>query len=62
MSTERKPNGKTTNAAEAEGLSRKIQTQKFIAYLHFLPDLLLVLQKLSLIFHMDDLFVCSVPR
>ena len=40
-------NGKTTNAAEAEGLSRKIQTQKFIADLHFLPDLLLVLQKLT---------------
>ena len=32
--------GDTANAANAEGLVRKIQTQKFVAYLHFLVDLL----------------------
>ena len=47
-------NGKTTNPAKAEGLSYKIQTQIFIAYLHFFLDWLPVLQKLSLIFHRDN--------
>lgn len=47
-------NGKTTNPAKAEGLSHKIQTQIFIAYLHFFLDWLPVLQKLSLIFHRDN--------
>ena len=33
-------NGKTINATKAEGLSRKIQAQKFVSYPHFFLDLL----------------------
>ena len=54
--------GNTANAAKAEGLVRKIQTQKFVAYLHFFVDLLLTLRKMSLVFQTDNLCVCSVPR
>ena len=54
--------GNTANAAKAEGLVRKMQTQKFVAYLHFFVDLLLTLRKMSLVFQTDNLCVCSVPR
>ena len=43
-------NGKTTNGTKVESLSHKIQTRKFVAYLHFFMDLLPALGKLSLIF------------
>ena len=51
----------TANAAKA-GLVRKIQTQKFLVYLHFFEDLLPTLRKMSLVFQTDNLCVCSVPR
>ena len=54
-------NGKTTNGTKVEGLSHKIQTRKFVAYLHFFMDLLPALGKLSLVFQMDNLFLCSIP-
>ena len=41
---------------------RKIKTQKFVAYLHFFLNLVLVPEELSLIFLMDNIFVCSIPR
>ena len=52
-------NGKTTITTKAEGLLRKIQTQKFLCL--SLLDLLSALRKLPLIFQMDSLFVCSFP-
>ena len=42
--------GDVANAAKAEGLVQKIQTQKFVAYLHVFVDLLLTLQKMLLAF------------
>ena len=46
-------NGKTINATKTKGLSRTMQTQKSVAYLHVFLDSLPALQKLSLI-------VCSI--
>ena len=54
--------GDTANAAKAEGLVRKIQTQKFVAYLQLLEDLLSTLRKMPLVFQTDNLCVCSAPR
>ena len=54
--------GVTANVAKAKGLVRKIQTQKFVAHLHFFVDLLPTLRKMSLVFQIDNLRVCSVPR
>ena len=54
--------GDTANAAKAEGLVQKIQTQKFVAYLHFFVDLLPTLRKISLVLQTDNLCVCSVQR
>ena len=51
----------TANAAKAEGLVQKIQTQKFVAYLHFFVYLPLTFRKMSLIFQTDNLFVYSIP-
>lgn len=42
-------NGKTMNATKTDGLSHKLQTKKFVAYLNIFLDLLPALQKLSLV-------------
>ena len=53
--------GNTANAAKAKGLVRKIQTQKYVVYLHFLMDVLPTLRKVSSVFQTGNWCICSVP-
>ena len=59
---ESKSYGTNETASKARGFVEFITQPQFLFYVHFFQDIVSILKEVSLIFQMDTLLVCEVPR